>query len=101
MAVFFYYKKKEDRDPNELNKVTGCYAKMYGIIIRVFPLLMKALHYGVLVLILVQVFMVFIGAKCEEPYTLDATTKAKTPSPIVQYALWSLVIYAWFWVALV
>jgi hypothetical protein len=90
--VFFHFKKKEDRNPSELGKRTGCYAKMYGLIIRVFPLIIKLLHYIVLILILVQIFVVIASAPCKEPYSVDSFGIQKA-SP-----RWSLVVYAWFWV---
>lgn len=95
--LFFYFKKKEDRNPTELGKATGCYAKMYGLIIRIFPLIIKFLHYIVLVLIIVQIYTVLLGTTCKSPYSQDALG-VKTDSPIVEFARWSLVIYGWFWV---
>lgn len=97
--LFFQFKKKEDKDPNLLAKGSGFFAKMYSVIIRVFPLLMKLGHYVVLVLIIVQLSTVFLGTKCEDPYYLDSFG-IKQPSQIVILAQWGLLIYGWFWVCL-
>jgi hypothetical protein len=95
--VFFMYKRREDRDPNLLVPPSGLYQKMYALIIRVFPLFMKLAHYAIFVMILIQVANVLFIEKCNDPYSLD-TFGVKKDSPINDFAQWSLLIYAWFWV---
>lgn len=95
--LFFNFLGKEERDPNLLGEGSGCCAKMYSLIIRVFPILMKLGHYGVLILIIVQVTTVFFGSDCESPFFVD-TFGLKKSSPIVQLAQWGLAISGWFWV---
>ena len=95
--LFFNFLGKEEKDPNLLGEGSGCCAKMYSLIIRVFPLLMKLGHYGVLILIIVQISTVFFGSKCESPFYYDDFGIKKT-SPVVQLAEWGTAISAWFWV---
>jgi hypothetical protein len=95
--VFFYFKRREDSDSNKLVG-SGFYFCVYGIIIRVFPIIMKLAHYGVLILIGVQAMNVFTGV-CESPYYLDENGIKKN-SQVVSFATWTVFIQIWFWVRL-
>jgi hypothetical protein len=96
--IFFMYKNREDKDRFLLVPPAGLYQKLYALIIRVFPLLMKLGHYVIFVLILIQIANVLFLVTCEDPYSLD-DFGVKKDSPLLDVSKWSLLIYVWFWVA--
>jgi len=97
IIAFFSFKSSEERNPYSLSKVS-LFTKLIGFVIRVFPILMKMIHYVILFQIGFQVYKIWSNPHCK---TITHKNKLgiERTSRLRDFSLWSLVVYAFFWVS--
>lgn len=96
--TFFYFLRIEVGNPYNLSK-TSILRFFLGIIIRMFPILMKLIHYLIFFIIIRQAYLIYSNPHCKNVTHINKIG-FEVQSRLLEFSYYSLYVYTFYWVSL-